>query len=101
MKRRLEARIISMILALILSVQATGCSFADAVDKKITGSNKNESKNNSDSEEVRYQDDYYEYINGDLLDKIHLDDTDAQWTWFGELKAIANEDMRQIIKNLE
>ena len=100
MKRRLGARIISMILALILSVQATGCSFADAVDKQITGSNKNELKNNSDSEEVRYQDDYYEYINGDLLDKIHLDDTDAQWTWFGELKAIANEDMRQIIKNL-
>lgn len=48
-------------------------------------------------EELRYQDDYYEYVNEELLDMIELDETDAQWTWYGELSAGINSDMREII----
>lgn len=49
---------------------------------------------------VRYQDDYYEYVNKELLDTIELEATDAHWDWFGELEAVANEEMREIIREL-
>ena len=31
--------------------------------------------------EVRYQDDYYEFVNQNLLSKIELAATDAHWDW--------------------
>lgn len=49
---------------------------------------------------IRYQDDYYEYVNQDILDLISLSDSSAQWTWFGELYAQSNSDMREIVKKL-
>ena len=39
-------------------------------------------------------------MNSNLLDKIQLSDTDAQWTWFGELSAVANEEMEDIIREV-
>ena len=52
------------------------------------------------AEKKRYQDDFYEYINEDILDMVELGETDAQWTWFGELMAVADQDMDEIIKEL-
>ncbi len=48
----------------------------------------------------RAQDDYYEYINEDLLENIELQATDAHWDWFGELTAMAAEEMDGIIEDL-
>lgn len=45
------------------------------------------------ADRLRYQDDYYEYINKEVLDEVELAATDAHWDWFGELNAIANEEM--------
>ena len=43
--------------------------------------------------EVRYQDDYYEFVNQNLLSKIELAATDAHWDWFGELNAVVSSEM--------
>jgi putative endopeptidase len=53
-----------------------------------------------DNGEVRYQDDYYEYVNQNLLSKINLSATDAHWDWFGELNAVASNEMDDIIDEL-
>ena len=54
----------------------------------------------SDSKEVRYQDDYYEYVNQNLLSKIQLQATDAHWDWFSELSAEVSSEMEDIIREL-
>ena len=54
----------------------------------------------TESEEVRYQDDYYEYVNQNLLSKIELAATDAHWDWFGELNAVVSSEMEDIIRDL-
>ncbi len=46
------------------------------------------------------QDDYYEYINEELLEEIELEATDAHWDWFTELSAVANEEMKELIISL-
>lgn len=51
-------------------------------------------------EKVRYQDDFYEAVNGNLLDQIELEEADAQWTWFGELSTEIGIEMRQLIAEL-
>ncbi len=50
--------------------------------------------------EVRYQDDYYEFVNQNLLSKIELAATDAHWDWFGELNAVVSSEMEDIIDEL-
>lgn len=52
-------------------------------------------------ETVRFEDDYYEFINGDLLELIDLDESDAEWNWFSELSAASGEEMRKIISELK
>lgn len=59
----------------------------------------NDSSDNN-NENVRYQDDYYEYVNQNLLSQIELAATDAHWDWFGELNAVVSNEMEQIIKQL-
>ena len=50
--------------------------------------------------EVRYQDDYYEFVNQNLLSRIELAATDAHWDWFGELNAVVSSEMEDIIDEL-
>jgi len=52
------------------------------------------------SEDVRYQDDYYDYVNQNLLSKIQLQATDAHWDWFSELSAEVSSEMEDIIREL-
>lgn len=59
-----------------------------------------EEKENDIDEDVRYQDDYYEYVNQNLLSKIELAATDAHWDWFGELNAVVSNEMENIIREL-
>lgn len=49
---------------------------------------------------IRYQDDYYEFVNENLLSKIELAATDAHWDWFGELNAVVSSEMDDIINDL-
>lgn len=49
---------------------------------------------------TRAQDDYYEYINEDLLEEIELQATDAHWDWFTELTAVTEEEMEEMIRSL-
>ena len=49
---------------------------------------------------VRYQDDYYEFVNEGLLSQIDLAATDAHWDWFGELNAVVSNEMEDIIRDL-
>lgn len=53
-----------------------------------------------DDTEIRYQDDYYEFVNQNLLSKIELSATDAHWDWFGELNAAVSAEMEDIIDEL-
>ncbi len=50
--------------------------------------------------EVRYQDDYYEYVNENILNEIELSATDAHWDWFSELSAYVSEEMSDITRDL-
>lgn len=59
-----------------------------------------EGEKTDEEEEVRYQDDYYEYVNQNLLSKIELSATDAHWDWFSELSAVVSSEMEDIIEEL-
>lgn len=78
----MKKKLFTWFLAALFVLQLTGCG------KEI--------KENG----LRYQDDYYEYVNKDLLNTIELGATDAHWDWFGELDAVANEEMGEIIREL-
>lgn len=107
----MRRRIAALVLAGILALQTAGCGKvmvpgstnnnrdAEQATQNEGGATRVDDQGNA-GEEVRYQDDYYEFVNGNLLDKIDLADTDAQWTWFGELSAVANEEMEDIIREL-
>lgn len=66
------------------------------IDKKDTLKDKNDKE-----DEIRYQDDYYEYVNSNLLSKINFSATDAHWDWFSELNAYVHNDLDQIIYELK
>lgn len=97
-KRCVMRRLIASGVAVILAFSITGCSLtakrlSNALDDGtiyIT----------EDVENVRYQDDFYEYINEELLDEVELGASDAQWSWFGELDAVVAYDMKQMIREL-
>ena len=93
----MKKKVIAILLSAVLALQSFGCGNVEAAEEeKQTQVQSTETS----EEEVRYQDDYYEYVNHDLLEMIDLEDTDAQWTWFGELSAATNQEMRTIIKKL-
>ena len=71
-----------------------------AEDDKDTESGEREADGEDEDEEVRYQDDYYEFVNQNLLSKIELAPTDAHWDWFGELNAVVSGEMEEIIDEL-
>lgn len=71
------------------------------IDKKDAAGQEDEEPDTDDEEtEVRYQDDYYEFVNQNLLSKIELAATDAHWDWFGELNAVVSSEMEDIIDDL-
>lgn len=111
----MKKRILASIMAAMLALQMTGCGakssiFADRGENN--NSLKNEFGNTSqdkddvgqessdDSAQVRYQDDYYEYVNEGILSQIELEATDAHWDWFGELNAVVSNEMEGIIREL-
>ncbi len=104
----MRRKIVCALLTAAMVLQTVGCTSintaAGAVLDRVSGQKQNEEEQSTadavDKTQVRYQDDYYDYVNSNLLDKIDLADTDAQWTWFGELSAVANEEMEDIIKEV-
>lgn len=111
----MKKRILASIMAAVLVLQMTGCNVGSGIlaDRgENGGSIKNEfnnaaqDKKDTDQEtsgedtEVRYQDDYYEFVNEGLLSKIELAATDAHWDWFGELNAVVSSEMEDIIREL-
>lgn len=119
----MKKKILAVILAVLLALETAGCqglvdwfgienegaspdTAKDSIanefqngmqDKEGTGTDIEE--NEADGE-VRYQDDYYEYVNQNLLSKIELAATDAHWDWFGELNAVVSSEMEDIIREL-
>ena len=106
----MRKRIATLFLAGIVTVQLTGCGVLSPFihfmsnTKSSVGEVKREAIEENDTQErkekKRYQDDFYEYVNEDILDMVELGETDAQWTWFGELMAVADHDMDEIILEL-
>ena len=104
----MRRKVVCALLTAAMVLQTVGCTSintaAGAVLDRVSGQKQNEEEQSTadavDKTQVRYQDDYYDYVNSNLLDKIDLADTDAQWTWFGELSAVANEEMEDIIKEV-
>lgn len=99
----MKKKIAALLLSLVMTTQVTGCgalepflSSFEKVGEAVRGEDSAEEK----AKEIRYQDDFYDYVNQDILDMIELGDTDAQWTWFGELMAAADEEMEDIIREL-
>lgn len=72
----------------------------DIDQKDAAGQDEEEPDTDDEETEVRYQDDYYEFVNQNLLSKIELAATDAHWDWFGELNAVVSSEMEDIIDDL-
>ena len=108
----MKNKILALIIAAAMSLQLTGCGNPGSLindttnESNIYGEGESEALNDDDKDsaeqnkELRYQDDYYEYINHDLLDQIELAATDAHWDWFGELNALVSSEMEDIIRDL-
>ena len=107
----MKKKIVAILLTSAITVQLTGCGvlspfiyFLNSIDTSEGElrlemiEEENEAQRTEDK--IRYQDDFYEYVNNDILDMVELGDTDAQWTWFGELMAVADHDMDEIIQEL-
>jgi putative endopeptidase len=93
MKKRIQA----LLMAASLVFATTGCNIKD----NIADTNDTNNTEISQDTEVRYQDDYYEFVNENLLSKIELAATDAHWDWFSELSAVVSNEMDAIITDLE
>lgn len=113
----MKKRLLALVLAASMTLQLVGCAGAGAGQPREEAEQQSEEASTGqsaadafkepgtagqhpDTASIRYQDDYYEYVNKNLLDKIELSATDAQWNWFGELNAVVSEEMEQIIREL-
>lgn len=76
----MKKRLLALFLTLCLVFSMSGCK-------------------RSEEEQLLY-DDFYEYINQELLDYIQLNDTDAAWDWFGEIGAGVRISLNDIITEL-
>lgn len=95
------------LLTLLLAVQLivfTGCGAAgqdnNPLENGLSAQGNKVSGQETDTDGPRLQDDYYEFINKDLLDQIELSAADAHWDWFGELDIAASNEMDDIIRGL-
>ncbi|MCI8638262.1 MAG: M13 family metallopeptidase [Coprococcus sp.] len=86
----MKKKLLALFLVIQLMIQLTGCQSAggQAVSDASSG------------DAPRCQDDYYESINKELLDKIELAATDAHWDWFTELSAVTSSEMEEITEEL-
>lgn len=111
----MKKRLLALVLAASMTLQLAGCAGSKQPPETAGQKGKEASTEQSAADaftvpeidspsaaagSIRYQDDYYEYVNKNLLDKIELNATDAQWNWFGELNAVVSEEMDQIIREL-
>lgn len=119
----MKNRMVALVLAAAMALGTTGCGLftvnnsspADIAKDSIANEFHNGTQEStvakediedasagvdSEPEDVRYQDDYYEYVNQNLLSKIELAATDAHWDWFGELNAVVSSEMEDIIRDL-
>lgn len=102
----MKKKLITLLLVGVMTIQLTGCGVLGPLLYSLNHASGGELKLEVVDEiqkntgNVRYQDDFYEYVNHDILERIEIGETDAQWTWFGELMAVANEDMEKIIREL-
>ncbi len=106
----MKKKILALALTALLAIEAAGCGSAAgsesgsatvSIAEKFNDSVPNDEAADEDaSGEVRYQDDYYEYVNQNLLSKIELSATDAHWDWFSELSAVVSSEMEDIIREL-
>jgi putative endopeptidase len=113
----MKNKVIALVLSVVLTFNLVGCGDvgnataqnATTQEKETNGKETNDYEaqtredddNNDDSDgEVRYQDDYCEYVNQNLLSMIDLSATDAHWDWFSELNAVVSNEMDDIIDEL-
>lgn len=122
----MKKRVLALLMAAVMTLQLTGCrtegtavagaetqpqsSIKDMFhsakeDMAETGTEEKdtdipEQDGTEEAGEIRYQDDYYEFVNENLLSKIELAATDAHWDWFGELNAVVSSEMDEIIDEL-
>lgn len=80
--------------------QSEDAAGEDDVSEQGSVADTEEDTDEDDNEDVRYQDDYYEFVNKNLLSKIELAATDAHWDWFGELNAVVSNEMEDITEEL-
>ncbi len=91
----------ALLLAGILALQLVGCGASDSnTAQDYSNDYEKDTEDDTDNGEVRYQDDYYEFVNQNLLSKIELAATDAHWDWFSELSAVVSNEMDYIIDEL-
>ena len=67
-QEEMKKKIVSVMLMLFMTVSAIACASLGS-DVHLT-----KAQEDTKTTETRYQDDFYEAVNGDLLDKITLDD---------------------------
>ncbi|MCM1184671.1 MAG: M13 family metallopeptidase [Roseburia sp.] len=109
----MKKRLLALVLAASMAIQLAGCGSARSAQAEESAGRDDREQSaanafdglgvenpSSDAAEIRYQDDYYEYVNENLLDMIELNATDAQWNWFGELNAVVSEEMEELIREL-
>lgn len=77
-----------------------GSTAEDGKQDSAVGITEEGAADGESSSEVRYQDDYYEYVNENILNEIELGATDAHWDWFSELSAYVSEEMSDITRDL-
>ena len=95
----MKKKIGTSLAAVMMVISFSGCSILNQV-RTVIDHVENQNEDTENKSDVRYQDDYYDYVTSDLLSQIDLEPTDAQWSWFGELDAEASEDMQKIINDI-
>lgn len=96
----MKKQLLALLLSFQLAVPLTGCGGALPKEEMVQKGQSSEDDNGNNVEEIRVQDDYYEYINQYILSNIQLNATDAHWDWFSELDAAINEEMEELIRDL-
>jgi putative endopeptidase len=106
----MKKRLLALVLVAALAVCNVGCeglgtdkAQGKTSIKDLFGSGDKKDDDSIDTEDesdVRYQDDYYEYVNQNLLSMINLTAKDAHWDWFSELNAVVSNEMDGIIDEL-
>lgn len=106
----MNKRLLALLIAAMLSLGASGCAGGQNTSSRLPENPVADARQNEDNsveknggksdKKLRYQDDYYEYINHSLLDNIELSATDAHWDWFAELGAYVGNDMERIIDEI-